>query len=330
MKSLDESDTVAVRVICLDLSKAFDGLRFHRLINYLNYNDIDHGFLCWLLSYLSSRHFCVKVNDCLGVPVSTPSGVPQGSVLGPYLFAAFMGCIRFDVEGVHAVQYADDVTLIETFCRNQHNAISFCEINTKFQEAGMKLNKAKCKDMVILRSPSYSLTSYEDISRVDCLRILGVTLTNKLSWKPHLSNLLKRASQRLYIIRCLRNILPKEDLICVYHALVTTLFLYGSPIFGNAPSSFFLKLEKFQRRAHKLICSPSCKCERFPEISRRFLDAGLKFLGTCTNEDHPLNHLVPARLQRTGHFRLPLCMSSRRLNSFFPFYCLKANAMMSK
>ena len=150
--------------------------------------------------------FCVKVNDYVGVPVSTLSGVAQDSVLGPYLFAAFMGCIRFDVEGVSAVQYVDDVTLIETICHNHHNAISFREINAKFQEAGMRLNKGKCKDMVILRSPSFSLTSNEDISRVDCLRILGVTLINKLSWKHHLSNILKRASQRL----CLRNI-PAEE-----------------------------------------------------------------------------------------------------------------------
>ena len=115
----------------------------------------------------------MKVNDCLGVPVSTPSGVPQGSVLGPYLFAAFMGCIRFDVEGVSAVQYADDVRLIETIRRNHLNAISFREINAMFQEAGMRLNKGKCKDTLILRSPSFSLTSNEDISRVDLLAYSG-------------------------------------------------------------------------------------------------------------------------------------------------------------
>ena len=137
---------------------------------------MNHAFLKWLLSYLSSHSFCVRVNDKFGETVPLPSGVPQGSVLGPYLFAAFMGCVSFDdFSSIHAIQYADDVTLVETIRYDCQDTISFCEIDTKSLNAGLCLNRNKCKDIVISRSPSISIPIDPSITRVNTLRILGVT-----------------------------------------------------------------------------------------------------------------------------------------------------------
>ena len=146
-KLLDLKSTQAVRMICLDLSKAFDGLQFHRLVNFLNTKGVDHGFLGWLTSYLTSRQFRVKTKGALGPLVKIQSGVPQGSVLGPYLFAAFMGCIDFDVYNVFSVQYADDVTLIESLNVGKPDVISLAYIASQFSNAGLKLNSQKCKQI---------------------------------------------------------------------------------------------------------------------------------------------------------------------------------------
>ena len=108
---LDHEKTIAVRVTCLDISKAFDRLQFNRLLNFLNVSGIDHGFLRWLRSYLTDRCFRVRIGGDSGELVCTPSGVPQGSVLGPFLFAAFMSSIDFDSHCVHSVKYADDIGL---------------------------------------------------------------------------------------------------------------------------------------------------------------------------------------------------------------------------
>ena len=327
--AMDKNDATAIRIICLDLSRAFDGLKFNRLLNHLNRLGLNHGFLLWLMSYLSCRRFSVKISDNVGESVCITSGVPQGSVLGPYLFAAFMSCISFNVVNtISSVQYADDVTLIETIRDSKQSTISINDISQIFHNAGLKLNKNKCKEMIVYRSPDFSLPADGNLERVDRLRILGLTLTNKLSWFPHLFSIVRRASRSLYVIRCLRNVLPRKELITIYHALITSIFLYASPVFGNAPSSFFVKLDNFQRRGHKLICGSSCKCDNFPRMSVMFLEASLKFLSSCRlNKHHPLHHLVPPRLPRTGHYRLPSCVTSRRLNSFFPFYCMKSNEL---
>ena len=325
---LDDRNVAAVRVICLDLSKAFDSLPINRLINYLSSRGINQGFLSWLTNYLTSRILCVKLDHACGESFLTPSGVPQGSVLGPYLFAAYMGCISFNTFGsTHSIQYADDVTLVESIPRNNYvKEFTFSDINRKFLQAGLHLNETKCKEMLLCRSPGIAQEISEIVKRVGFMRILGVTLADNMSWSAHLSDIVKRASRRLFIVRCLRRILSREELIMVYHSLVTSLFLYASPVFGNAPQSFFVKLENFQKRAHKLICGSSCKCEGFPKLSDVYTEAGIKFLRSChVNKDHPLHNFIPECLPLTGHYRLPYCATTRRLNSFLPYYCLKMN-----
>ena len=61
--SLDSRDFSHVNMFCLDLSKAFDKLNHHRLINYLSSQGINHGCLRWLYSYLFPRTMCVKIHD---------------------------------------------------------------------------------------------------------------------------------------------------------------------------------------------------------------------------------------------------------------------------
>ena len=86
-----------------------------------------------------------------------------------------MGNVRFDdVESVDSVQYADDVTVVVTIQQHaQHR------INMKYLDAGLTLNKLKCKELAIRRSPYFTVPVDSVIKTVDSLRILGVTSTNK-------------------------------------------------------------------------------------------------------------------------------------------------------
>ena len=100
---------------CLDMTKAFDSLPHIPMLNVFNAAGVSHGFLCWLSSYLSNRRqFIVHVLDgVIGSIFHANSGVPQGSVLGPYLFAAYMGQLfPHSTIGPKCVLYADDLTII--------------------------------------------------------------------------------------------------------------------------------------------------------------------------------------------------------------------------
>ena len=67
----------------------------------------------------------VKIRDTLGPIITIPSCVPQGSVLGPFLSAAFMGSVNFRELNVKCIKYADDVTLIEPLSINYTSSVSF-------------------------------------------------------------------------------------------------------------------------------------------------------------------------------------------------------------
>ena len=324
---MDMKSTVAVRVACLDISKAFDCLQFHRLLNFLNDSGFNHSFLRWLKSYLSDRRFRVRIRGCEGQAVWSLSGVPQGSVLGPFLFASFMGSINFDSEHVSCIKYADDITIIERLVSPAQQSLSIDVISETFANAGLFLNLSKCQEIVIQRSflPE-NIVSTSIFQRVCVLRVLGMIISDTLCWKPQICDILKRVSQRLFIIRCLKDVLSTKELITVYHAIITSMMLYASPTYGNLPKQLQLKLERFQRRAHRLICRRDCDCHRFPAISVLLRDRGLRYLESCEKlKSHPLHHFVPKRLENSNQLILSHSSTSRRLHSFFPWFCAVAN-----
>ena len=77
-------------VSVLDLSAAFDTIDHDILLTRLSsWFGIHGSVLNGFKSYLSSRTFCVKCNDCFSSLHTSLYGVPQGSVLGPLLFIMY-------------------------------------------------------------------------------------------------------------------------------------------------------------------------------------------------------------------------------------------------
>ena len=321
-EALDSREYSFVHIFCLDLSRAFDKLQHNRLINFLNDRGLNGAFLIWLQSFLTSRVMQVRVLNNYGPLTAVPSGVPQGTVLAPFLFAAFMGGIHFNFSDTHrCVKYADDVTIIEPVRRDGMATTSLDACETIFRHHGLTLNRNKCKELrVCLSSPVVLPASVSGFSVTDKIKVLGVIISNDFKWNAQMSHLMKVASRRLYIIRCLKKILNKDNLVNVYHALITPLFTYASPAYGCLPSSLLEKLERFQNRAHRLICGPRCGCSLFPSIRSRFERAALATLHNAeASPSHPLHRLVPDRLQASRKLRQPSVISDRRLKAFIPW-----------
>ena len=79
----------------LELSAAFDTIDHNVMLERLSVHyGIKGNALKWFRSYLENRSQSVIVDDVISEPKQLKYGVPQGSVLGPLLFMAYMAPLR--------------------------------------------------------------------------------------------------------------------------------------------------------------------------------------------------------------------------------------------
>ena len=112
-----------VTVASLDLSAAFDTISHSTLQSILNTDfGITGTALNLIQSYLSDRNQFIKIGNFASSSVPCHTGVPQGSVLGPLLFTAYISPIGRLVSSFNVRYhcYADDTQRSTTF--SNHDA----------------------------------------------------------------------------------------------------------------------------------------------------------------------------------------------------------------
>ena len=149
---LDNPHISGVRVIAFDMSHAFDcvphDIVIKRLLNF-DFPDCSE-FVRWIRNYLANRRQRVRLGDTRSSATAVKSGVPQGSVLGPYIFAIFMSSFTALNPMISVVKYADDVTLIVPVYRNSVDDFSIVNSEIKHFESWctenrMYINRCKTK-----------------------------------------------------------------------------------------------------------------------------------------------------------------------------------------
>ena len=88
--------------------KAFDTVP-HNSYKLRGYG-VDGKLLEWFRSFLTDRHQCVQINGSISLWARAKSGVSQGSVLGPLLFALYVNELPSLVSSP-ILMFADDIKL---------------------------------------------------------------------------------------------------------------------------------------------------------------------------------------------------------------------------
>jgi hypothetical protein len=147
----------AVRIILLDYKKTFDLIDHLILVDNVLSHRIPCGVARWVGDFLSDR-FVKLSNDCFSEWGTVPSGVPQVTKLGPWLFLLMINDLN--PSEAHAWKYVDDTTLAEVVPRNGEtfiqNAVTGVERWSNVKK--LRLNADKCKEMVIENSRGKNIT----------------------------------------------------------------------------------------------------------------------------------------------------------------------------
>ncbi len=69
------------------------------------------GYIEWVPTFLESRLFHLRVEGEVSEWAAAPSGVPQGSVVGPFLFVAYSNDLP-EVLSSFSFLFADDLKIV--------------------------------------------------------------------------------------------------------------------------------------------------------------------------------------------------------------------------
>ena len=327
-KGMDDPNCIAVKVIFLDLSKAFDKVS-HSLLMATLQEFIPDNLYSWLNSYLRDRRMRIRHNSSYSLEFSGTSGVPQGSVLGPKLFAAYVGSLKPKTVSCTMLKFADDIVLLFPITKNRTSCVEdeLLNVDDWMLKHRLILNKRKTKTLFIGKK-GYSCSHQSEVCN-HSVCFLGVRFACDLKWNLHFSVTLKSCASRLFLIRKLKSFLPPDKLRQIYHALIASRILYAAPLFVGLNETLSDDLERFQRRAHRIVCGRSCKCVSFKSFKgERERQVIALLLRAESDIRHVLHGFVPQRLAASGHSSLPIVNTSRRLSSFILYSSILINSCL--
>ena len=98
-------------MILIDLQKTFDTIDLQILLKKTKYLGFSKNTIALFKSYLCERKFKIGINTSYSSPSNLLCGVPQGSILGPFLFLLYINDLPQAVVS-DSLLYVDDTCIV--------------------------------------------------------------------------------------------------------------------------------------------------------------------------------------------------------------------------
>ena len=328
-----------IRSCMIDFSKAFDRIDHNILLNKLSNLDVPPILINWCANFLQDRQLRVKLGEVRSNWKQINAGVPQGAILGPLFFLVMIN----DLTTTHPLyEYVDDCSTYEVVCRPVCNSTIQLEIDIICEWSNtnnMRLNAKKTKEFRVsfLQSEpelNHLVIEGSPLEVVDSFKLLGVNLSNDLSWNIHVSNITAKASKRLYALRIpKRHGIPVKNLITIFCSLIRPVLEYACQIWHSSlPIMLSDQIKHIQKRALKIVFPHLSYTEALDKAKLKTLQERREnqcrsLYQSILRGDNKLTNLLPSPITHKYSLRNPRkyplfkCRTERFKNSFIP-YCV--------
>jgi hypothetical protein len=258
-------------MVLLDIEKAFDSVWHDGLIHKLKKLGFPPYLNKLIQSFLKNRKAFVEIDNCPSHEYTIPAGVPQGSLLSPFLFNAFVNDIP-KIKNCHLAMYADDTALycdapwkdIDNIIRTLGSGVT--KLSNFFKSWKIKINSTKTEFSIFTRSTVMKnkmnifppIYNGNQLTWSTPVKYLGVHLDSRLSFKDHINNSIKKANKAIATLYCImkkHNSSSIHSKLTLYKSYIRPLLTYACPVFQNCPKTHFRKLQVFQNKCLRMILS---------------------------------------------------------------------------
>ena len=252
-------------LLLLDMEKAFDtvwheGL-LHKLKNVLGFPQYMTNLL---QTYLTNRSFKVRVNNTMSAEKTIHSGVPQGTVLAPKLYTLYTTDIP-TYPNTKTLLFADDTAIYASSfsaeVANKHIKYHLLRLLPYYRHWKIRINANKTETIIFTQK--YTNNKIREKIKIDDVTIqnkqtvkyLGITLDYRLSFKPHVTNALKRAflaNKAIYSLMAKDSGLSENNKKLLYKTILRPILTYGSHVWHKTSDTQKHRLQVYQNKILRL------------------------------------------------------------------------------
>lgn len=346
-----------VDVVYTDYSKCFDRIDHQLLLRKLQLIGIRGDLLRWFRSYLDNRTQAVVISNYISSWVTIPSGVPQGSLLGPLLFLIFVNDIDECFHHSQLLCFADDMKIflaIESSIDVMHLQSDLIRLDEYCIVNKLDLNPSKCSVTTFTRKRNIVPSSYtlknQLLVNTNTTRDLGIVHDSKLLFDDHVTNIVTKASKALgFIMRISKNFNNAKTFKILYCTYVRSILEYASQIWNPSYDKYISRIERIQIKFLKYICfrlkvpyhdhsyDQLCKKFHFLPLSKRrdISDIIFLFKIASSNIDCPyllskLSLKVPTTTRSKTLLYIPTVGTNYRQNSYLLRVCNNYNSILKQ
>lgn len=248
----------------VDFKAAFDGIPRKALIYKLYNLGVSRKIVRLIENLYSNTKAAIWTGTEFSEYFDILSGVKQGCLLSPLLFALFINDLHDELGGglfiddlnIRVLKYADDIVLLADDVKVLQEMIK--RLQNYCEEWNMTVNTNKSKIMVFRNGGRLSAREAwtfkeEEVEIVNTYTYLGVVLTPQLSFTPHITERLIKAKTSINMTW--KDFLTHKDIAMstkfkLFCAVCRAILCYAAQVWGYA---YFEEINKFLRYFLKKI-----------------------------------------------------------------------------